>query len=310
MTGKKDFLALSDYTKDELLSLINRAGEIKKGAPGKGDSAPWSGKCLGMVFDKPSTRTRVSFEVGVRRLGGQSIFLSRDDLQLGRGERIKDTARIMSRYIDGLVIRTYAHDTVVEFARWSSIPVINGLTDLLHPCQVLSDLFTLTEHGLDVSAMRAAWVGDGNNMANSWINAAQVMGFELVLACPSGYEPTLPIHGDNIRVTDDPKSAVKGADVISTDVWASMGQESESAERQKIFTDYQVNTELLDAAGDHAVILHCLPAHLGEEITEEVFESDRSLVWDQAENRLHAQMAVLEMTAAWQKRNTRPGGLL
>jgi ornithine carbamoyltransferase len=297
MNGKKDFIALSDYSAEELLALIHRADEIKKGIPGKGVPKPWEGKCLGMIFDKPSTRTRVSFEVGARQLGGQVVFLNRGDIQLCRGEPIKDTARILSRYVDGLVIRTYAHETVVEFARWASIPVINGLTDLLHPCQVLSDLFTLAEYGIDIRAMKAAWVGDGNNMANSWINAAQILGFKLVISCPSGYRPKLSVEADNIQITNNPKEAVKGVDVISTDVWASMGQESESSERRTAFADYQVNAELLHASGDHAVILHCLPAHLGEEITEDVFESDRSLVWDQAENRLYAQKAVLEELA-------------
>ncbi len=295
---KRDFLTLSDFTVDEALGLLKRAGELKKGIPGPAGPRPLEGRCVGMLFEKASTRTRVSFEVGIRQLGGDAFFLGWRDIQIGRGEPIKDTARVLSRYLDGLVLRTFAHSDVEEFARWASIPVINGLTDLLHPCQLLSDLFTAQEAGLDVRTMRAAWIGDGNNMANSWIVAAKLLGFHLALACPEGYDPAVPIDSDAVSLTRDPREAIRGAEIVSTDVWASMGHEAEQEERRKALAGYQVNRELLEVSGVNTYVLHCLPAHRGEEITDDVLESDRSLIWDQSENRLHAQKAVLEMLTA------------
>ncbi len=292
----RHFLSLADFTKDELLSLIQHARQMKKGIPS--DKVPakvLDGKYIGLIFEKPSTRTRVSFEVGIRQLGGQCIFLSRRDIQLGRGEPVKDTARILSRYLDGLIIRTFGHHIIEEFAEWSSIPVVNALTDLLHPCQVLGDLMTLQETGLDITKMNAAWIGDGNNMANSWINAAKVLGFRLALACPEGYDPGVDFNVSNVELTRDPAKAASGADVISTDVWASMGWENEADQRREVFRNYQVNGVLLQKAAPNVFVLHCLPAHRGEEITDEVMESSCSLVWDQAENRLHIQKAILEL---------------
>ncbi len=295
MATKRDFLSLADFNKEELLGLIKRAGELKKMRLPNDDFRPLAGRCVGIMFEKSSTRTRVSFEVGIRRLGGDAIFLSWSDVQTGRGEPISDTGRVLSRYLDAIVIRTYGHHRVGDLAKWSTIPVINGLSDLLHPCQVLSDLFTITEVGLDVTSTKAAWIGDGNNMANSWIDAAAVLGFQLSLACPEGYEPSVRFDYDNVTLTRDPAEAVVGAHVVSTDVWASMGQEHEAEVRREAFKSYQVNRELMAKAAKPAYILHCLPAHRGEEITEEVMESEASLIWEQAENRLHTQMAILEM---------------
>ncbi|MBM4326562.1 MAG: ornithine carbamoyltransferase [Deltaproteobacteria bacterium] len=295
MLSKKDFLAVADCSREEILALLKRSAEIKKGMPGKGPALPLQGRFVGLLFEKPSTRTRVSFEVAVRQMGGDTIFLSRRDIQMGRGEPIRDTARVLSRYLDALVVRTFGHHIVEELAEWSSIPVINGLTDLHHPCQVLADLFTLQEAGLDVTAIRAAWIGDGNNMANSWIEAARALGFSLALACPEGYEPAVDFNSDRITLSRNPKEVVRGADVISTDVWASMGQEDEAAVRAKAFAHYRVDGDLLAHAPERVFVLHCLPAHRGEEITDEVMESRHSLIWDQAENRLHVQKAILEM---------------
>ncbi|MDQ7782859.1 MAG: ornithine carbamoyltransferase [Desulfomonilaceae bacterium] len=298
MDWKKHFLSLSHFSEDEILGLLKRARELKRGIPGTGPARPLEGRSVGLIFEKPSTRTRISFEVGIHQLGGQPIFLSRDDIQIARGEPIRDTARVLSRYLHGIVIRTFGHVVLEEFAKWSSIPIINGLSDLLHPCQVLGDLMTLQEVGVDVAAMHAAWVGDGNNMANSWINAAEVLGFRLSLACPEGYLPAVQAKSKSITICRDPREAVKGANVVSTDVWASMGQEDEAAERAAAFADYQVNSALLEHAAKDAYVLHCLPAHRNEEITDEVMESERSLIWEEAENRLHVQKAVLEMLCA------------
>jgi ornithine carbamoyltransferase len=248
-----------------------------------------------MIFEKPSTRTRVSFQVGISELGGNAVYLNWADIQIRRGEPIRDTARVLSRYLAAIVIRTFGHGILEEFATWSSVPVINGLSDAHHPCQVLGDLFTLHEVGVDIGKMNAAWVGDGNNMANSWIEAASIIGFNLMLACPEGYEPSLDYSAERVKVVRDPAEAVANADVVSTDVWASMGQESEAEARRDAFQGYQVNRELLTLAHDPVYILHCLPAHRGEEITDEVIESPHSLVWEQAENRLHIQKAILEM---------------
>ncbi|MFH0825376.1 MAG: ornithine carbamoyltransferase [Pseudomonadota bacterium] len=295
MRKKRDFLCLSDLSREELLQLLDTAARMKNGLSGSGPKQPLAGRCVGVMFEKSSTRTRVSFEVGIRQLGGHSIFLSWNDIQIGRGEPLKDTARVLSRYLDGIVVRTFGHDIVEELARWADVPLINGLTDLLHPCQVLADLFTLQEAGVDIHNMKAAWIGDGNNMANSWITAANLLGFALTLACPEGYNPAVEGRGSNVVVTRDPYEAARDADAISTDVWASMGQESEIDARKKAFRGYQVSREVLSVAREKVKVLHCLPAHRGEEITDEVMEGECSLIWDEAENRLHVQKALLAM---------------
>jgi ornithine carbamoyltransferase len=295
MQKHNHFLSLEDYSRGEILALVRRAGEMKKGVPGTGPAKPLDGRCVGLIFEKPSTRTRVSFDVGITQLGGRPIFLSWRDIQIHRGEPIRDTARVLSRYVDAVVIRTFGHHVLEEFAAWSSVPVINGLSDLHHPCQILGDLFTLQEAGVDITAMNAAWIGDGNNVANSWVEAASIVGFRLTLACPQGYEPSIKPGSGNVSVVRDPLDAIRDADVVSTDVWASMGQEEEISARQQAFRKYQVNHELLKHGKKNIYVLHCLPAHRGEEITDEVMESAHSLIWDQAENRLHIQKAIFEM---------------
>jgi ornithine carbamoyltransferase len=294
---KRDFLAIPDFTKQEIAGLFDLAARMKAG---QYRETPLAGKTLAMVFTKSSTRTRVSFEVGAYQLGGHALFLSSRDIQIGRGEPIKDTARVLSRYVDGIMIRTFAHSDVEELARYAGIPVINGLTDLLHPCQVLTDLFTVREHLGGWEGKVVAWIGDGNNMANSWLNAAAVLGFELRLACPEGYEPNREIFErakarTRISITEDLEAAVRGVHVINTDVWASMGQEGEAEQRALAFKGYQVTTELMRLAHPSAIFLHCLPAHRGEEVSEEVFEGSQSRVFDQAENRLHVQKAIMAM---------------
>ena len=260
---------------------------------------PLAGRTLAMIFEKSSTRTRVSFEVGTYQLGGHALFLSSRDIQLGRGEPIRDMARVLSRYVDGIMIRTFAHETIEELASFATIPIINGLTDLLHPCQILADVMTIQENfGRDLKARKVAWVGDGNNMANSWLNAAFRFGFELRLACPEGYRPDAATlkrasAAANIVVTADPAEAIEGADVVNTDVWTSMGQEAETEARLKAFAGYHVDAKLMSLASDHAIFLHCLPAHRGEEVADEVIEGPQSRVFDEAENRLHAQKAVM-----------------
>jgi ornithine carbamoyltransferase len=255
-----------------------------------------------MIFDKSSTRTRVSFEVGIYQLGGLALFLSSRDTQLGRGEPVSDTAQVMSRYLDGIMIRTYSQQMVEDFAAFADIPVINGLTDLLHPCQILSDLFTLMEKQGTFQGKKIAYIGDGNNIANSWINAAARLPFHLALACPEGYDPDESILARGIREAQegivlhrDPAEAARNADVLYTDVWASMGQEEEQEERVKAFQSYQISSDLLSLAGKDAVVMHCLPAHRGEEIAEEVIDGPQSIVIDQAENRLHVQKAIMEL---------------
>ena len=294
--GKRDFLAVTDLTRDEILRLFDLAGRMKSGAYRE---TPLAGKTLAMIFAKSSTRTRVSFEVGTYQLGGQALFLSSRDIQLGRGEPISDTARVLSRYVNGLMIRTFDHGEVEQLARHATIPVINGLTDLSHPCQVLADLFTVREALGGWDKKRIAWVGDGNNMANSWIEAAHVLGFELRLACPEGYEPNRGIFeraksaGACISITEVPEEAVEGAHVVNTDVWASMGQEGEADSRRNAFRGYTVDSGLMKLADPKAIFLHCLPAHRGEEVTADVIEGAQSRVWDEAENRLHVQKALL-----------------
>ncbi|WP_121496808.1 ornithine carbamoyltransferase, partial [Pseudomonas aeruginosa] len=248
--------------------------------------------------EKASTRTRLSFEAGMIQLGGQAIFLSPRDTQLGRGEPIGDSARVMSRMLDGVMIRTFAHATLTEFAAHSKVPVINGLSDDLHPCQLLADMQTFHEHRGSIQGKTVAWIGDGNNMCNSYIEAALKFDFQLHVACPEGYEPKaefVALAGDRLRVVRDPREAVAGAHLVSTDVWASMGQEDEAAARIALFRPYQVNAALLDGAADDVLFMHCLPAHRGEEISEELLDDPRSVAWDQAENRLHAQKALLEL---------------
>ncbi len=298
---KRDLLTLWDLTSDEILHIISRAARMKE-EWGRGRLQPsLAGKTLGLIFVKPSTRTRVSFEAGVYRLGGRCIFMSSKDTQLSRSEPLSDTARVLSRYIEIIVMRTFAHEDVEELARYASIPVINGLTDRFHPCQILGDLLTVKERRGNLDNLHVAWVGDGNNVAHSWINAAAILGFTISLACPEGYLPDPDVvenarnrgKGD-IRIGVDPVEAVRSAEVVSTDVWASMGQEDEAEERRETFRPYQVNGELMAAAPPSAMVLHCLPAHRGEEITEDVMEGPQSAVFDEAENRMHAQMALME----------------
>ncbi len=292
---KRDFLTIPDLSRPELLALFDLAARMKRG---EYRERPLAGKTLGMIFAKSSTRTRVSFEVGMFQLGGHALFLSSRDIQLGRGEPIRDTARVLSRYVDGIMIRTFDQAEVEELARYASVPVINGLTDLQHPCQVLADLMTIREALGGWEGKVVAWVGDGNNVAHSWLDAAGVLGFELRLACPAGYRPHPDIVARNraltqVLLTDDPAEAVRGAHVVNTDVWASMGQEAEQAERERAFAGYIVDGALMRLAASGAIFLHCLPAHRGEEVSDEVIEGPQSRVWDEAENRLHAQKALM-----------------
>lgn len=295
----RHFLCLQDFSKEELGAILALAADLKAGHKRGEARQLLAGKTLGMIFKKNSTRTRVSFEAGMTQLGGHAIFLSTDSTQMGRGEPERDTARVLSRYVDAIMIRTDTQSSVEELALWSSVPVINGLTDLYHPCQVMADLQTVIERLGTLEGVTVAWVGDGNNMAHSWIEAAGVMGFELRLACPAGYDPDpLVIRwakeaGANILLTRDPLEAARGADVINTDVWASMGQEAEKEKRKKDFDGYMVDERLMALASARSIFLHCLPAYRGLEVSEEVLEGPRSAVWDQAENRLHVQKAIL-----------------
>ncbi|MGI6656160.1 MAG: ornithine carbamoyltransferase [Desulfobulbus sp.] len=294
-------LALADCTEDELRKLIERALELKAEQKNNIRRQQLAGRKICLLFEKHSTRTRVSFESAMYNLGGQVIFMSAKESQLGRGEPLKDTARVLSRYVDAIVVRTYGQEVVEELARYATVPVINALTDLHHPCQVLSDLLTVLEKKGSISQSKIAWIGDGNNMANSWIEAASIFGFPLTLACPEPFEPDSTIlakaqarRPDTIRVVRDPAEAVRGADVINIDVWASMGQESEQEERAKIFQRYQLDQALLAQADPEAIVLHCLPAHRGEEVTDEVLEGPQSAIFDQAENKMHIHAAILE----------------
>jgi len=292
---KKDILSIKDLTKDEVLWLINRGLEFKKMGRKRPDK-PFSGYVLGLLFDKASTRTRVSFEVAMMKLGGNTIFMSSKETQLSRDESIEDTARVLSRYLDCLAIRTYAQETVELMAKYADIPVINALTDMYHPCQVLSDIMTVKEKKGKIDGLKIAWVGDGNNVANSWINLAKILGFELVVSCPESYEPSeLKNAPNNIKLVTDPKEAVKGVDVINTDVWVSMGQEEEKEEKRKALRKYQVNKDLLNIAKPDVIVMHCLPAHREEEITSDVMDGPNSVVFDQAENKLYLHEALLEM---------------
>ncbi|MDT8444188.1 MAG: ornithine carbamoyltransferase [Desulfuromonadales bacterium] len=295
----KDFLCLSDWNLESLEKIFDLAGDLKSRQKAGLQHHLLSGKTLGMLFEKSSTRTRVSFEAGMFQLGGHALFLEGGSTQMGRGEPIKDTARCMARYVDGVMVRTYSQQAVEEFAQYSAVPVINGLTDLYHPCQVMTDLFTVSEHKQNYRELTYCWIGDGNNMANSWINAAAVFGFELRVATPAGYEADAGVckraasAGARVHYTDDPREAARGAHVLNTDVWASMGQEAEQQVRARAFAGYQINMELVALADPDCVVMHCLPAHRDEEITDEVIESDHAIIYDEAENRLHVQKAIL-----------------
>jgi len=292
---KRDFLVVSNFTKAQVDALFALANRMRTG---KYKERPLTGKTLAMIFAKSSTRTRVSFEVGAFQLGGHALFLSSRDIQIGRGEPIPDTARVLSRYVDGIMIRTFDHQDVEELAKYATVPVINGLTDQHHPCQILADLLTIEQHLGGYAGKKVAWIGDGNNMANSWLDAAGLLGFELRLACPEGYEPDHDVYEKARKLTKtlitvEPEEAAAGADVVTTDVWASMGQEGEAEERKLAFKGYVVDQALMQEAKPSAIFLHCLPAHRGEEVTAEVMEGPQSRVFDEAENRLHVQKALL-----------------
>ena len=307
MLKGKDLLSIHDLTTEEVYEILDLAKELKAKQKAGVEHHILKGKTLGMIFQKSSTRTRVSFEVGMYQLGGTALFLSGSELQIGRGEPIKDTARVLSRYLDGVMIRTFAHADVEEFAKYADIPVINALTDLLHPCQVLTDLLTIQEHkGKKLKGLKLAYIGDGNNMTHSLMYGCAKVGMHFSVATPSGYEPNAAVTknavedakltGGSITVGHDIFAAAKDADILYTDVWASMGQESERQERKEIFKNYQINKELLQAADKRAIVLHCLPAHRGEEITEDVMEDNSQVIFDEAENRLHVQKAIMALT--------------
>ena len=302
---KGDFISLHDLSPDQVEYLLDFALSLKADYKNSGFTPDLlKDKTLGMIFEKSSTRTRVSFEAGMYQLGGHALFLSSKDLQLGRGEPIKDTARVLSRYLDGVMIRTFGHDRITEFAEYADIPVINGLSDLLHPCQVLTDLFTIREYkGKRLQDLKMAYVGDGNNMANSYLYGAAKVGMTLTVATPKSHKPNAKVMksafmdakhtGAELSWTEDPAEAVKYADIVATDTWASMGQEDEHDKRKKIFAPYQVNSELLSHANKNVIVMHCLPAYRGEEITEQVFEENAEVIFDEAENRLHVQKAIM-----------------
>ncbi len=293
----RHFLTLHDLSGAELNRLIQRAIELKAIQKRGEIYEPLKNKVLGMVFEKSSTRTRVSFEAGMAQFGGHAIFLSPRDTQLGRGEPVEDTARVLSRMVDAVMIRTFEHEKIESFAAHSEVPVINALTDMYHPCQLLADVQTYVEHRGEISGRTVAWIGDGNNMCHSYINAAMQFGFKLNIACPEGYEPDAAVvesAGECVSVMRDPLAAAQGADLVTTDVWASMGQEEEQKVREKAFAEFEVNDKVMACARPDAVFMHCLPAHRGEEVSASVIDGQQSIVWDQAENRLHAQKALLE----------------
>lgn len=297
------FLSLLDWTPQQITALLDRAREFRRVRGTPEHPRPLEGRCIALIFEKASTRTRVSFEVGVVELGGHSVVLPARDTQVGRGEPIEDTARVLSRYVHGIVARTYSHETLEQLASFGSVPVVNALSDRSHPTQILADLMTAQDRLGDLEQLRFAWIGDGNNMAYSFVEAAMQLGFELNLACPAGYEPDAALLakarevGARVRVTNDPADAARGAHVVMTDVWASMGQEEESQKRALAFRGFQVDDALMALADERSIVLHCLPAHRGEEITASVLDGPRSAVFDQAENRLHVQKAVLEALA-------------
>ena len=309
MLKGKDMLSIHDLSVDEVQEILALAKELKAKQKAGVPHKILEGKTLGMIFEKSSTRTRVSFETGMYQLGGQALFLSNRDLQLGRGEPIRDTARVLSRYLDGIMIRTFGHDRVEELAKWADIPVINALTDLLHPCQVLTDLLTIEEYmGKNLKGLKMAYVGDGNNMTNSFLYGCAKVGMTFVAATPEDYRPDATVFknaledaketGASLSLVTDPHEAVKDADIVVTDTWASMGQEAEHEARKKIFAPYQVNKELLEGADKRVIVMHCLPAYRGEEITEEVLEANADVIFDEAENRLHTQKAIMALTMA------------
>jgi ornithine carbamoyltransferase len=293
----RHFLSLLDLSADELLALLKRAAELKQLQRQHTDHSTLKSRVLAMVFEKSSTRTRVSFETGINQLGGSALFLSPRDTQLGRGEPIEDTARVLSSMVDIIMVRTFEHEKISTFADFSSVPIINGLTDREHPCQLLADLQTWFEHHNEIRGATVTWVGDGNNMCHSWIHAAQLLDFKLNIACPEGYDPEPQIlrsAGNNAEIIRDPEAACKDADLLVTDVWASMGQEDEQDDRVDVFRPYQVNSALMSDAKPGALFMHCLPAHRGEEVTAEVIDGKQSVVWSEAENRLHSQKALME----------------
>lgn len=294
----RHFLTLLDLTPAELNSLIQRAIELKAELRGSGHGAPFANKVLGMIFEKSSTRTRVSFEAGMAQFGGHAMFLSPRDTQLGRGEPIEDSARVLSSMVDIIMIRTFGHNIVETFAKHSKVPVINALTDDYHPCQLLADIQTYVENRGSIQGKTVTWVGDGNNMCHSYINAAKQFDFELRIACPEGFDPNDDIvaaNKDRVAIFRDPKEASKNSDLLVTDVWASMGQEAEQKEREEKFDGFQVNQELMSLANSDALYMHCLPAHRGEEISAELMDSPDTVIWQEAENRLHAQKALMEL---------------
>ncbi len=296
---KRDFTKLLDITREECLYLLDRALFLKNVRKAGGEYKPLKDRTLGMIFEKASTRTRISFEIGMKQLGGHAMFLSPAETQMGRGEPVKDTARVLSRYVDAIMIRTYAQSTVEELAQWASVPVVNGLSDLYHPCQILADVFTVKEHRGSIENCRIAYVGDGNNIANSWVEAAILLGFPLAIATPKGYEPDGELvkkarKAGNFMLTTDPFEAARGADVINTDVWVSMGMEKEKEERKKTFAGFCVDDGLLKVASADAIVMHCLPAYRNQEITDEVFERFQDVIFTQAENRMYVQQALLE----------------
>lgn len=304
----KDFLTIHDFTSDEIHYILEYTTQLKKQQKQGQEHHILKGKSLGMVFSKSSTRTRVSFEVGMYQLGGMALFLSANDLQIGRGEPIKDTARVMSRYVDGIMIRTFSHAEVEEIAYYADIPIINGLTDLLHPCQAMADIFTVLEHKGTLKGLKMTYIGDGNNVAHSLMHVCAKVGMDITVATPVGYEPDkkmvaqafadAELTGSKIQVINDPLAAAEGADVLYTDVWASMGQEAEQMARKRAFADFQINSNTMAIANKDAIVMHCLPAHRGEEITNEVIEGPQSVVFDEAENRLHVQKAIMALVMA------------
>ena len=300
MSNVRHFMTLMDFSPDELSKLIQRAIQMKQEWKSGEVTQPLKQRTLAMIFEKSSTRTRVSFETGITQLGGHGLFLSPRDTQLGRGEPVEDSARVISRMVDMIMVRTFDHEQLVRFAEYSSVPVINALTDDYHPCQLLADVMTYVEHRGSISGKTVTWVGDGNNMCQSWMNAARQFDFKLNIACPKGYEPSaelLEAVGSHAEIIPDIREAAAGSDLISTDVWASMGQEEEQAIRVAAFNGYRVDSEVMACANDDAVFMHCLPAHRDEEVTAAVLEGSQSVVWDEAENRLHAQKALMEALA-------------
>jgi ornithine carbamoyltransferase len=291
----RHFLTLRDLTLEELRALLRRATELRRLRHEGRTHEPLRGRVLGMIFEKSSTRTRVSFEAGMAQLGGHAIFLSPRDTQLGRGEPLEDTARVVSSMVDVVMIRTFGHELVERFAAYSRVPVINGLTDQFHPCRLLADIQTFQEHRGDIAGKRVVWLGDGNNMCHSYINAAELLDFQLRISCPAAYAPAQRwLDSPNVELVEDPGAAVEGAHLVVTDVWASMGQEDEQQKRNTDFAPYRVTEALMRHADEQAVFMHCLPAHRGEEVDAEVIDGPQSVVWDEAENRLHAQKALLE----------------